>query len=40
MTINNFDDYFKCIKYISWDTDEYMFKFLNILTGKWYEVQE
>lgn len=34
---NNMDDYFKCIRYISWDSEEYGFKLLNLLSGKWYE---
>ena len=34
--MNNLEDYFSCIRYITWDTEEYAFRFLDILTGQWY----
>jgi hypothetical protein len=31
-----FNDYFKCIGYITWDPEEYAYKLMNILTGSWF----
>ena len=31
---NNFNDFFNCIGWRTWNYEEYGFKFLNLLTGK------
>jgi hypothetical protein len=33
---NTFNDFFDCIGWHTWNHEEYSFKALNILTGKWY----
>ena len=33
---NHFEDFFDCIDHKSWNSEDYYFKALNILTGKWY----
>jgi hypothetical protein len=33
---NTFNDFFDCIKWHTWNIEDYSFKFFNILSGKWY----
>jgi hypothetical protein len=33
---NTFNDFFDCIKWHTWNGEDYAFKAVNIITGKWY----
>lgn len=35
--IDVFDDYLKCTNYRTWDTTEYLNRFIEMFSGKWYE---
>jgi hypothetical protein len=32
-----FDDYYKCIGYITWDPEEYAYKLINVIEGSWFK---
>jgi hypothetical protein len=32
-----FHDYFKCIGYVTWDSEEYAYALLNFVSGSWYQ---
>jgi hypothetical protein len=33
---NTFDDFFDCISWRTWNTQDYVFKGFNLITGKWF----